>query len=167
MLENALQQAQVVYLFLLLLVVALAALARKLQTPYPIVLVLAGLALSFVPGIPKISLDPQVIFFVVLPPLVYSAAWLTSWREFKYHLSSIASLAIGLVAFTVFGVAAAVSWVFAGFDWRVGFVLGGCADQSTTTADTTTQTRAPIGPETFGSAPMGNSPPSVPRTINK
>jgi len=124
MLDNALQQAQVVYLFLLLLVVALAALARKLQTPYPIVLVLAGLALSFVPGIPKFSLDPQVIFFVVLPPLVYSAAWLTSWSSFSHHLVSIVSLAVGLVAFTVFGVALGAHLFIPGFDWRAGLVLG-------------------------------------------
>jgi len=124
MLENALQQAQVVFLFVLLLVVALAALARKLRTPYPIVLVLAGLALSFVPGIPKVSLDPQVIFFVVLPPLVYSAAWLTGWNSFSHHLVSIASLAVGLVAFTVFGVALGAHLFIPGFDWRAGLVLG-------------------------------------------
>src|SRR5437588_12588109 len=87
------------------MVAALAVLARRLRTPYPIVLVLAGLALSFVPGIPKIGLDPQVVFFVILPPLVYSAAWLTSWTSFSHHLVSIASLAVGLVVFTVFGVA--------------------------------------------------------------
>ena len=124
MLDNALHHAQVLYLFLLLVVVALAALARKLRTPYPIVLVLAGLALSFVPGIPKIGLDPQVVFFVILPPLVYSAAWLTSWTSFSHHLVSIVSLAVGLVAFTVFGVALGAHLFIPGFDWRAGLVLG-------------------------------------------
>ena len=99
-------------------------LARKLQTPYPIVLVIAGALLGFVPGIPRITLNPDVIFFVILPPLLYSAAWLTSWREFSYNLVSILLLAFGLVAFTVFGVAAAGHWLFSGFDWRTGFVLG-------------------------------------------
>src|SRR5256885_2800352 len=116
--------AQVLYLFLLLLVVALAALARKLRTPYPIVLVLAGLGLGFVPGIPKVSLDPQVVFFVILPPLVYSAAWLTSWTSFSHNLLSITSLAVGLVAFTVFGVALGAHLFIPGFDWRAGLVLG-------------------------------------------
>ncbi|MGH9453462.1 MAG: Na+/H+ antiporter [Terriglobia bacterium] len=109
---------------LLLFVAAFGALARRLQTPYPIVLVLAGLLLSFIPGIPKITLNPDLIFFVVLPPLLYSAAWFTSWREFSHNLVTIFFLAFGLVAFTVFGVAETAHWVFSGFDWRLGFVLG-------------------------------------------
>src|SRR5258706_14528918 len=96
---------ELVLLLLLVFVVVFAALARKLQTPYPIVLVIAGLLLSFVPGIPKISLDPDVIFLIVLPPLLYSAAWLPSWRGFKFSLVSILLLAFGLVGFTVLGLA--------------------------------------------------------------
>src|SRR5713226_3677911 len=115
---------ELVFLLLLLFVVAFAALARRLKTPYPIVLVIAGLPLSFMPGIPRISLNPDVIFLVVLPPLLYSAAWLTSWREFKFNLVSILMLAFGLVGFTVLGVAETTHLVFAGFDWRLGFVLG-------------------------------------------
>jgi NhaP-type Na+/H+ or K+/H+ antiporter len=107
---------QIVFLMSLLFVVMFAALARKLQTPYPIVLVVAGLVLSFIPGIPRIALNPDVIFLVVLPPLLYSAAWLTSWREFKFNLVSILSLAFGLVGFTVLGVAKTASWAFPGFD---------------------------------------------------
>src|ERR1700676_2259118 len=117
------QAAQIVFLTLLLFVVIFAVLARKLQTPYPIVLVVAGLVLGFIPGIPRIPLNPDVIFLLVLPPLLYSAAWLTSWREFKYHLVSILLLAFGLVGFTVLGVAYAAHWVFLGFDLRLGFVL--------------------------------------------
>ena len=122
--SSSVQAVELVFLLLLLFVVAFGALARKLQTPYPIILVIAGTLLGFVPGIPKISLNPDVIFFVILPPLLYSAAWLTSWREFSYHLVSILMLAFGLVAFTVFGVSAAAQWLFPGFDWRLGFVLG-------------------------------------------
>ncbi|MGC1266176.1 MAG: hypothetical protein WA853_07825, partial [Candidatus Acidiferrum sp.] len=62
---------ELVFLLLLVFVVAFAALARKLHTPYPIVLVIAGLILSFIPGIPKVTLNPDVIFLVVLPPLLY------------------------------------------------------------------------------------------------
>jgi monovalent cation/hydrogen antiporter len=118
------QAAEIVFLTLLLFVVVFAALARKLQTPYPIVLVVAGLILSFIPGIPRIPLNPDVIFLLVLPPLLYSAAWLTSWREFRYNLASILLLAFGLVGFTVVGVACIAHWLFAGFDMRLGFVLG-------------------------------------------
>src|SRR6266849_4697629 len=122
--SGGIHQLELVLLLLLVFVVVFAALARKLQTPYPIVLVIAGLLLSFVPGIPKVSLNPDVVFLVVLPPLLYSAAWLTSWREFKFNFVSIFMLAFGLVGFTVVGVAATTKWVFAGFDWRLGFVLG-------------------------------------------
>jgi monovalent cation/hydrogen antiporter len=115
---------EVVLLLLLLFVVAFAAMAQRLKTPYPIVLVIAGLLLGFVPGIPKVTLDPELVFLVVLPPLLYGAAWNTSWRSFVDNLVSIASLAVGLVAFTVFGVAAGASWFFSGFDWRTGLVLG-------------------------------------------
>ena len=115
---------ELVFLSLLVFVVLFAALARKLQTPYPIVLVIAGLFLSFIPGIPRITMNPDVIFLVVLPPLLYNAAWLTPWREFRFNLVSICLLAFGLVGFTVAGVAGTAKWVFAGFDWRLGFVLG-------------------------------------------
>src|SRR5258708_14489251 len=115
---------EIVFLLLLLFVVVFGVLAKKLKTPYPIVLVVGGLLLSFVPGIPRVNLNPDVVFFVILPPLLYSAAWLTSWREFSYNLVSILLLAFVLVAFTVFGVAAAGHWLFNGFDWRTGFVLG-------------------------------------------
>jgi Na+/H+ antiporter len=118
------QAVELVFLLLLLFVVAFGALARKLQVPYPIVLVIAGGLLGFVPGIPRIALNPDVIFFVILPPLLYSAAWTTSWREFSYNIFSILLLAFGLVIFTVIGVAHGVHWLFGGFDWKLGLVLG-------------------------------------------
>jgi monovalent cation/hydrogen antiporter len=124
MTNTELHAAQIVVLLLLLFVVAFAALAKRLNTPYPLILVIAGLLLGFVPGIPKVTLDPGLVFLVVLPPLLYSAAWLTSWRDFSYNMVSIVSLAVGLVAFTVFGVAQAAPWLFAGFTWQAGFVLG-------------------------------------------
>jgi monovalent cation/hydrogen antiporter len=118
------QAVELVFLLLLLFVVAFGTLARKLQIPYPIVLVIAGGLLGFIPGIPKIALNPDVIFFVILPPLLYSAAWVTSWREFSFNMVSILLLAFGLVFFTVVGVAESAHWLFAGFDWKLGLVLG-------------------------------------------
>lgn len=115
---------EIVLLLLLLFVVVFGELARRLNTPYPIVLVVAGLLLSFIPGIPRITLNPDVIFFVVLPPLLFAAAWVTSWREFSFNLASIFLLAFGLVTFTVLGVAYAAPWFLPGFDWRMGLVLG-------------------------------------------
>src|SRR5437762_6046294 len=115
---------ELVFLLLLLFVVVFGVLSQKLKTPYPIVLVIGGLLLSFVPGIPRINLNPDVVFFVILPPLLFNAAWLTSWREFSYNLVSICLLAFGLVTFTVIGVTQAGQWVLPGFDWRIGLVLG-------------------------------------------
>lgn len=135
--------AELIALVLLVLVVAFAVLAQKLKTPYPIVLVIAGLALSFIPGVPKIQLNPEVVFLVVLPPLLYSGAWQMSWRDFKENFVSIFMLAVGLVAFTAFGVAYAAPWVFRGFDWRLGFVLG--AVVSTTDAIAATAIARRIG----------------------
>src|SRR2546423_2037265 len=124
MAENTIHTVQLVFLLLLLFVVVFASLARKLRLPYPIVLVIAGLSLSFIPGIPRVTLNPDVIFLAFLPPLLYSAAWFTSWRDFKYHMVSIFFLAFGLVGFTVFGVAATAGYILPGFNWRLGFVLG-------------------------------------------
>ena len=121
---SGIQSIQIVFLLLLLFVAGFTALARKLQTPYPIVLVIAGLLLSLVPGIPRVTLNPDVVFLVVLPPLLYSAAWLTSWRDFVHNLVSISFLAFGLGAFTVLGVAGTAHVAFPGFDWRLGIVLG-------------------------------------------
>jgi len=122
--QGEIHAVELVFLLLLLFVVVFGAVARKLATPYPIVMVVGGLLLSFIPGIPKISLNPDVIFFVILPPLLYSAAWLTSWREFSYNIISILLLAFGLVTFTVVCVTQAGQWLLPGFDWRVGLVLG-------------------------------------------
>src|SRR6202161_3612009 len=113
-----------VFLLLLFFIVAFGILARKLSTPYPIIMVVGGLLLSFVPAVPDITLAPDLIFLVVLPPLLYASAWQTSWRDFRYNIVSISLLAVGLVAFTVVGVALAAPPVFRGFDWRLGLVLG-------------------------------------------
>jgi hypothetical protein len=71
---------QAVFLLLLVFVAMFAGLARRLKVPYPILLVIAGLLLSFLPGMPRIGLDPDLVFLVFLPPLLYSAAWTLSWR---------------------------------------------------------------------------------------
>ncbi|QNI31512.1 Na+/H+ antiporter [Alloacidobacterium dinghuense] len=113
-----------VFLLLLFFIVVFGVFARKVGTPYPIIMVIGGLLLSFFPAIPDIKLEPDLIFLVVLPPLLYSSAWQTSWRDFRYNIVSISFLAIGLVAFTVVGVALAAPKVFPGFDWRLGLVLG-------------------------------------------
>jgi CPA1 family monovalent cation:H+ antiporter len=111
-------------MFLLMLVVAFAGLARRWSVPYPIVLVVAGLALSFLPGIPRIPLNPQLVFVIFLPPLLYAAAYLTSWRDFRHNLLNIAMLAFGLVGFTVWGVAYTSDHFITFLDWKSGLLFG-------------------------------------------
>ncbi len=75
-----------VVLLLLVMVAAFAVMAHRLKVPYPIVLVLAGLVLSFVPHMPRIPLNPNLVFVIFLPPLLYAAAWAVSWRDFRRNL---------------------------------------------------------------------------------
>src|SRR5579862_8609375 len=121
---GGIHSVELIVLVLLILVVAFAALAKRLEIPYPIILVIGGLILSVVPHTPHVELNPEMVFLVILPPLLFSAAWVTPWRDFRYNLVSISMLAVGLVGFTVFGVAAASRWILPGFDWRMGLVLG-------------------------------------------
>lgn len=109
---------------LLFTVAAVAGWARRFGVSYPIALVIFGLLCSLIPRVPHIPLPPSVVFLVILPPLLYIAAWQTSWRDFKYHLISISSLAVLLVFFTAIGVAFAAQWWLPGFDWQLGFLLG-------------------------------------------
>jgi CPA1 family monovalent cation:H+ antiporter len=118
------QAVQAVFLLLLVFVAMFAGLARRLKVPYPILLVIAGLLLSFLPGMPRIGLNPDLVFLVFLPPLLYSAAWTLSWREFQRNFVSIAMLAIGLVLFTVVGLALAAGSLLPGFDWKAAVLLG-------------------------------------------
>lgn len=118
------QHVEPVLVLLLIIVVLLAILAKRFRTPYPIVLVIGGLCLSLFPRMPHAELNPEVVFLVFLPPLLFSAALQTSWRDFRYNLFSILMLAFGLVGFTVWGVAVAAPWILPGFSRHLGLVLG-------------------------------------------
>src|SRR4051812_36971465 len=102
---------------------ACAVAARRLRVPYSIVLVITGIALAFVPGLPKVELDPRVVMLLFLPPLLYMAGVSMSWRGFRDNLRPIALLAVGCVLFTACAVAAVAHWAI-GLPWGVGFVLG-------------------------------------------
>ncbi|GHO90243.1 Na+/H+ antiporter [Reticulibacter mediterranei] len=108
---------------LLVATLVLASLATRFRVPYAILLVLGGALLGLVPALPEIDLDPEVILFLFLPPLVYSSAWQTSWRTFRSNLRPILLLAVGLVLFTTACVAL-VAQLLLGLSWPVAFVLG-------------------------------------------
>src|SRR5271168_4852625 len=112
------QHSEPIILLLLLCIAVLATLAKRFKTPYPIVLVIAGLFLSVIPRMPRIELNPEVVFLLFLPPLLFSAAFQTSWRDFRYNIVSISILAFGLVGFTVFGIAAVAPSILPGFNWH-------------------------------------------------
>lgn len=110
---------------LLFAVILLVLLAQRIKIAYPIFLVIAGLGISFIPGIPQLHLDPELIFLIFLPPLLYEAAWYTSWNDFWKWKRSIALMAFGLVFFTSLVVAYASSSIIPNFTLALGFLLGG------------------------------------------
>ncbi|MBV9954425.1 MAG: Na+/H+ antiporter [Pseudolabrys sp.] len=113
----------VAILMMLGVLAAVALLARRLDIAPSILLVIAGIGMALVPGLPQVILAPEVVLLLILPPLIYSAGVSMSWREFKFNLRPIFLLAFGCVIFTAFAVAAVTHYLL-GFDWRIGFVLG-------------------------------------------
>src|SRR5260221_7261685 len=113
------------YVYLILIILALVMIANKLRVAYPIVLVLGGLALSLTEAFSNITIDPDLIFFIFLPPLLYESAWQVSWKEFWRWKRVIISFAFPIVILTSCVVAFA-SWAFIpGFTLALGFLLGG------------------------------------------
>jgi Na+/H+ antiporter len=112
-----------IFVILLALLAGTALLARRINVAPAILLLLAGIALAFVPGMPSLELPPELVLLVVLPPLIYSASVAMSWREFKYNLRPIILLSVGCVIFTACAVAAATHYLI-GLPWSIGFLLG-------------------------------------------
>jgi CPA1 family monovalent cation:H+ antiporter len=112
-----------IFLILLAVLAGTALLARRINVAPAILLLLAGIAMAFVPGVPSLELPPELVLLLVLPPLIYSASVAMSWREFKSNLRPIILLAVGCVIFTAFAVAAATHYLI-GLPWTVGFLLG-------------------------------------------
>jgi monovalent cation/hydrogen antiporter len=131
-------------LILLVMAAGLAVLAQRLQTPYPILLVLGGLLLALVPGIGRVTIDPPLILLVFLPPLLFAAAWFTSWRDFAKNRRPIGLLAVGLVVATTSAVAAVAHAVIPGMSWSVAFVLGAIVSPPDAVAATTVMRRLKV-----------------------
>src|SRR6516162_8056786 len=112
-----------IFLILLAVLAGTAVLARRVNVAPAILLLLAGTAIAFVPGMPQLTLPPELVLLVVLPPLIYSASVAMSWREFKHNLRPIILLSVGCVIFTAAAVAAATHYLI-GLPWNVGFLLG-------------------------------------------
>ena len=112
-----------IFLFLLAVLSGTALFARRVDIAPAILLLLAGIVLAFIPGMPMMQLPPELVLLLVLPPLIYSASVAMSWREFKHNLRPIVLLAVGAVIFTAAMVATATHYLI-GLPWNVGFLLG-------------------------------------------
>ena len=110
-------------LLLIAVLVVVAVVARRFHTAPSILLVIAGIGLALIPGLPRIEPAPELVLFGILPPLIYSAGVAMSWREFRFNLRPITLLAVGCVVFTTCAVAAVAHWLL-GMPLAVGFVLG-------------------------------------------
>lgn len=127
----------VLMFFLVLVVVVLTLTAEKAKIPYPILLTLGGLAISLLPGMPAVTINPDYVFLFFLPPLLYGASWATSWRDFYRDRRAILLLSIGCVIFTTAGVAAVAHWLMPSLSWAVCFTLGAIVSPPDAVAATT------------------------------
>ncbi|MGS0749121.1 Na+/H+ antiporter [Halpernia sp. GG3] len=118
------------YLSMVLLITFIIILSKKIQVAYPVLLVMAGLAVSFIPGVPTIKIEPELIFLIFLPPLLYDAAWNSSWKELWRWRRIIFSFAFVVVFFTALSVAIFANYFIPGFSLILGFVLGGIVSPS-------------------------------------
>lgn len=118
------EHLELVLFFLLATVIVLTALARVLGLPYPILLVVGGSAVGFVPGVPEVELDPDLVLLLVLPPLLFNAGYFSSARDLRENMRAITLSAVGLVLLTTVLVAVVAHAAVDGLPWAVAFVLG-------------------------------------------
>jgi monovalent cation/hydrogen antiporter len=121
--SDALRAIETVFL-LLIVATALAILARRIGIPYPILLVIGGLLLGLVPGLPEVELEPDLVFLLFLPPILFSAGYFTSIRDFRANARKIGLLAVALVLISAAAVAVVVQWLVPGVGWAAAFALG-------------------------------------------
>src|SRR5205814_334849 len=117
-------QAEILIAGLLVAVAGLGALARRLSIPYPIVLVVGGALFGFVPGLPEVKLNPDVVLVVFLPPLLYAAAFFANLGDIRANLRGTMLVSVGLVLVTMAGVAVVAHELIPGLPWEAAFVLG-------------------------------------------
>ncbi|PYS99781.1 MAG: Na+/H+ antiporter [Acidobacteria bacterium] len=132
------------YVYLILIILALVMIANRLNIAYPIVLVLGGLILSFVAEFSQITIDPELVFFIFLPPLLYEAAWQVSWKEFWRWRRVITGFAFPIVIITACIIALFSSFLIPGFTLALGFLLGGIISPPDAVAATTIMRRVDV-----------------------
>jgi Na+/H+ antiporter len=113
-----------IVIFILAIMIGLSAIADKVKLPYPVLLITAGVAIGFIPTLPDIELNPEIIFLIFLPPLLYESAFNINYKTFKTNFSTISTLAISLVFITACGIAVVAHYIIPGMTWPLSFVLG-------------------------------------------
>lgn len=113
-----------IVILIMAVMIGLSALADKIRLPYPVLLITAGIAVGFIPGLPNVELNPEIVFLIFLPPLLYDAAFNISFKEFKTNINTISTLAISLVFLTASGIAVVAHYLIPGMSWPLSFVLG-------------------------------------------
>jgi len=113
-----------IVLIILAIMIGLSAIADKVKLPYPVLLIMAGIAVGFLPFLPDIELDPDIVFLIFLPPLLYDAAFNISFNEFKTNINTIGTLSVTLVFITASGIAVIAHYLIPGMTWPLSFVLG-------------------------------------------
>ncbi|MNU20762.1 Sodium, potassium, lithium and rubidium/H(+) antiporter [compost metagenome] len=111
-------------LIIMAIMIAASGMADKIKLPAPILLILLGICIGFIPTMPEVALDPEIIMLLFLPPLLYDAAFNISFKEFRTHINTISTLAIGLVFITTAAIAVAAHYLIPGMSWPLSFVLG-------------------------------------------
>jgi len=144
------------YIFLILIILALVMLADRVRLAYPIVLVLGGLALGFTGLFSNIGVDPELVLFIFLPPLLYEAAWQVSWKEFWKWRRVIAAAAFPFVIVNATVVAIFANWLIPGFSLALGFLLGGIVSPPDAVSTTTIMRRVGV-PKVIVSVAEGES----------
>src|SRR4026208_2120080 len=150
------QNTFIEYIFLIMIILAFVMLANKLRLAYPIVLVVGGLLLSLTAMFSTITIDPELVFFIFLPPLLYEAAWQVSWKEFWKWRRVIMSFAFPIVIITSCVVAFACYAIIPGFTWALGFLLGGIVSPPDAISATTIMRQVNV-PKSYVSIVEGES----------
>ncbi len=113
-----------IVLFILAIMIGLSVVAERIKLAAPILLIAAGIAIGFIPGLPVIEINPEIVLLIFLPPLLYDAAFNISFKTFKTNINTISTLAIGLVFITACGIAVFAYYIIPGMSWPLAFVLG-------------------------------------------
>jgi Na+/H+ antiporter len=113
-----------IVLIILAIMIGLSAIADKIRIPYPVLLIVAGIGIGFIPGLPDVELNPDIVFLIFLPPLLFDAAFNISFNDFKANINTIGTLSITLVFITASGIAVAAHYLIPGMTWPLSFVLG-------------------------------------------